>query len=459
MPPSAPLTIGRYALHDKIASGGMATVYLGRLAGDAGFSRTVAIKRLHPQYAADPDFAAMFVDEARLAARVRHPNVITTLDVVAHGEELFLVMEYVEGESLAQLARLSQAKGERIPNEIIASVVCGVLHGLHAAHEAKSESGVPLDIVHRDVSPQNVLVGIDGAPRVIDFGVAKAIGQLHTTREGQVKGKLAYLAPEQIMGGTLTRQVDVFAAGVMVWELLTGSRLFAGGNEGEVLGRVLHHVVEPPSRFTPDVPPALDAVVLRALERDPSARFATTEAMATAIEDAVPLATPRRVGEWVKSVARDRIAKRADLVGEVERSSSATADPRAVARAREATPSLDPTQLSSVDATRSRARVGAVVAVSVVVAIGSLIALGFALRHGPTSNGAASAAASPGIPHVAVESATTTVAAPPSVAVPPPSSTALASATATAGTRPPKVPPVKSATAKPPGSASIYSRE
>src|SRR5262249_30807867 len=162
----------------------MATVHFGRLLGPVGFSRTVAIKRLHAHFAADPEFVSMFLDEARLAARIRHPNVVPTLDVVATAGELFLVMDYVPGETLSRLIAASNAQRRWIPLPIAAAMACGVLHGLHAAHEAKSERGAPLGIVHRDVSPQNLLVGTDGVPRVLDFGVAKAAGRLQTTRDG-----------------------------------------------------------------------------------------------------------------------------------------------------------------------------------------------------------------------------------------------------------------------------------
>jgi serine/threonine-protein kinase len=185
--PTAPLKIlGRYAVYGEIASGGMATVHLGRLQGPAGFSRTVAIKRLHPQRARDPEFVAMMLDEARLAAGIRHPNVVSTLDVVASDGELFLVMDYVEGESLARLLKQSRAIGERVPLPIVSSIVTGMLWGLHAAHETKADDGTPLDIVHRDVSPQNVLVGIDGVARVVDFGVAKASRRVQGTESGQL---------------------------------------------------------------------------------------------------------------------------------------------------------------------------------------------------------------------------------------------------------------------------------
>src|SRR5678816_238661 len=165
----------------------MATVHGGRLLGPSGFSRTVAIKRLHPQYAKDPEFVAMFLDEARMAARIRHPNVVPTLDVVARDGELFIVMEFVHGEALSALLRASAARRQAIPSDVVATLACGVLHGLHAAHEATGDRGEPLGVVHRDVSPHNVLVGADGVARVVDFGVAKAAGRAATTRDGQLK--------------------------------------------------------------------------------------------------------------------------------------------------------------------------------------------------------------------------------------------------------------------------------
>src|SRR6185312_6236622 len=164
-------TAGRYALHGEIASGGMASVYYGRLVGPAGFARVVAIKRLHPQLAALPEFVTMFFDEVRLTARIRHPNVVPTLDAVYENGELFLVMEYVHGESLSNLVRLAREQGIFVPPKVATSIVCGILHGLHAVHEARDERGEPLHIVHRDVSPQNVMVGFDGHARLLDFGI------------------------------------------------------------------------------------------------------------------------------------------------------------------------------------------------------------------------------------------------------------------------------------------------
>jgi len=318
--PNGARAIGRYVLYGEIASGGMATVHFGRLQGAAGFERSVAIKRLHPQFAKDPEFVAMFLDEARLAARISHPNVIPTLDVVAQGDELFLVMEYVRGVSLSRLVRAAKKREERIPLKIVASIVSGMLNGLHAAHEAKSETGEALHIVHRDVSPQNVLVGTDGIARVLDFGVAKAVGRVQGTREGQLKGKLPYMAPEQVTTGVVSRTSDIYAASVVLWEVLAGRRLYSGDNEANVLSLVLSGEIEPPSHFAPDIPPEFDRIVLQGLNRDPNKRFATAREMATAVESIVGLATNAEIGEWVERLASDELRERAQRIEEVERS-------------------------------------------------------------------------------------------------------------------------------------------
>ncbi len=325
--------VGRYALYGAIASGGMATVHFGRLLGPVGFSRTVAIKRLHAQFASDPEFVSMFLDEARLAARIRHPHVVPTLDVVATNGELFLVMDYVPGESLSRLVRVAKQRGEAIPIRVTVAIMSGVLQGLHAAHEAKNERGEPLGIVHRDVSPQNILVGSDGQARVLDFGVAKAAGRVQTTREGQLKGKLMYMAPEQLRGETVTRRTDLYAAAVVLWEALTRQRLFAGDNEGAVVTRVLEGSVQPPSRFMIDpsrtidsvtmhLYEALDEVVMRGLSRDAAHRFDTGREMALALEKCGNPATAAEVGEWVEHVAKGSLLERAELIAEIESSSS-----------------------------------------------------------------------------------------------------------------------------------------
>jgi serine/threonine-protein kinase len=335
--------IGRYALFDEIASGGMASVHVGRLLGPAGFSRTVAIKRLHPQFARDPEFLTMFMDEARLAARIRHPNVVPTLDVVSAQGEIFLVMEYFHGESFAKLLVLAKAAGGAPPIAVSCAIVAAALHGLHAAHEAKDEAGEPLGIVHRDVSPQNILVGADGIARVLDFGIAKAQGRAQVTREGQVRGKMAYVAPEQFLVGKADRKADVYAASVVLWEALTGQRLFLGETEAQTVARVLNDAVAAPSSIAPAVSPALDQLVLRGLSRKPEERFDTARDMARALEAVAPPSTPAQVAEWVEGVLGAALAERASVVSRIEQlkelpqSGSSSRPPRVLASADEPT--------------------------------------------------------------------------------------------------------------------------
>ena len=313
--------VGRYLVHDRIAAGGMATVHVGRLLGAAGFSRTVAIKRLHDHYAKDPDFVAMLLDEARLAAAIRHPNVVPTLDVVAEEDELLVVMEYVEGDSVAHLTKLTQAAGQRVPVAFAAAIVAQALHGLHAAHEARDKHGEPLGIVHRDVSPQNILVGVDGVSRVLDFGIAKAASRATSTEDGQVKGKTPYMAPEQLQHGAVDRRTDIFAASVVLWELFCGKRLFLADSPAETMSRVLTQVIEPPQKYAPELPSELSAITMRGLDRDPAGRFATAEEMALAIEESISMPRSKDVGAWVAATAREILDGRAQLVLSVEQAS------------------------------------------------------------------------------------------------------------------------------------------
>jgi serine/threonine protein kinase len=315
----APEILGRYVLYDQIASGGMASVYLARLTGVAGFSRTVAVKRLHAHLAHEPEFVAMFLDEARLVANIRHPNVVPTLDVVAHEGELFLVMEYVQGASLAALLRAASGKNATVPPGIVSAIVCNTLLGLHAAHTAKDGRGEALHIVHRDVSPQNVIVGEDGVARVLDFGVAKAIGRLQTTRDGQLKGKCSYMAPEQLRGKDVDARTDVHAAAVVLWESVTQRRLFTGDTPEETMMQVLERKVPLLSMTVPGVPKALDDVVARGLARVPTERWPSAREMAIALEKAVPPATSREVADWVKTLLGEELDARAARVRSIER--------------------------------------------------------------------------------------------------------------------------------------------
>src|SRR5688572_14469721 len=311
--------VGRYALYGRLAAGGMATVHLGRVLEADGTSRTVAVKRLHPQFCKDPEFVAMFIDEARLAARIKHPNVVETLDILTMGQELLLVMEYIRGECFSKLLRAARRKNLEPSIGVVGRIASGLLHGLHAAHEARDDNGDLLNVVHRDISPQNVMIDVDGMVKVLDFGVAKASARIQITRDGQMKGKLSYMSPEQLQGMPVDRRADVFACGVVLWEALTRRRLFVGEDASDVLRKILRDEVPPPSEFAPGLSSEVDEVVARALCKDPDQRYQTAEQLALDVEQIIELAPAREVGEWLDSVAGEILGKRERLLQEIER--------------------------------------------------------------------------------------------------------------------------------------------
>ena len=327
----ATLSFGRYILHAPIARGGMAQVYTARLVGAEGFNRLVAAKRLHPQFTDDPDFVAMFHDEARIASRIHHPNVVPVLDVVVEGTEVILVQEYVHGVPLDRLFKAALASEEPIPMGILVAIVAGTLSGLHAAHETKDETDQPLNIVHRDVSPQNIMVSVDGIPRLLDFGIARAELCVHVTREGVFKGKVAYMAPEQLRAEAVTRAADVYAAGVILWELVRHRRLHGASNEAQIFARTL-------SGALPKVTDVLDGarvtmsperrrklvelapIVARALSSAAEDRFATAAEMLGAVLAVCPAATSQEVSAWVKTLGAEYLDRRQKVIAASEES-------------------------------------------------------------------------------------------------------------------------------------------
>lgn len=318
---AAPDSLGKYRIFKRIAAGGMATVHVGCLRGPGGFVRNVAIKRLHPQYAKDSEFVALFMQEAQLSARINHPNVLPTLDVIAQGDELYLVMDYVHGDSLARLSRFGL-----VEPELASGIMVQVLLGLHAAHEARDSEGTPLGIVHRDVSPHNILVDENGVARLVDFGIAKAVSSVSSTEAGKVRGKAAYLAPEQLEGTAQDRQVDIFAAGIVLFELVTGRRLFGGGDTAGIMARLLQW--DAAEANFEGMPEPLRAIARCALARAPEARYATAREMAIALGAAVPPASGMQIAEWLNARAGDVLAERAAIIAAMDRVSSSEPPPR-----------------------------------------------------------------------------------------------------------------------------------
>lgn len=279
--------VGKYELGRALGAGGMAEVFVATIQGAEGFTRPVAIKRVLAEHSRHPAFAEMFVNEARLAAMLRHENVVQTLDFDRDDEgRLYLVMELIDGRDLDQLARSGP-----LPWPVVIHVVAAVLRGLGHAHDLAVD-GKPLVVVHRDVSPHNVLLSWDGTVKVSDFGIAKAVAATGATRSGAIKGKPAYMSPEQMMGADLDGRSDLFAVGVMMWELLTGRPLFAGGSLEETFARVLHQPITPPRELVPGLPAELDAITMTLLARDRDQRFQHARDAVVALE-ASPLATLR----------------------------------------------------------------------------------------------------------------------------------------------------------------------
>ncbi|HEX8699683.1 MAG TPA: serine/threonine-protein kinase, partial [Myxococcaceae bacterium] len=276
--------IGKYVVRRKLAEGGMAEIYLAASQGAEGFEKEVVIKRVRSFLATDPGFVDMFIAEARLASQLNHANVVQIFDFAKHEDTYYLAMEYVRGCSLADLAKKCKDLMEPMPPVLVAHIGAEVARGLHYAHRLKV-NGEPLFLVHRDVTPHNVLLSFDGAVKLTDFGIAKAGNKL--TSPGMLKGKFAYMSPEQSRGEAVDARTDVFALGIVLWEMLTKSRLFDGDSDLAVLRSVQQSGITHPARINPDVPPDLDAVVMKALERDLDARFQTAGELERALVQCV----------------------------------------------------------------------------------------------------------------------------------------------------------------------------
>ena len=275
---------GKYEILRRIAVGGMAEIYLARALGIEGFEKLVVLKRILPQYADNEEFVQMFLDEARVAATLHHSNVVQVYDIGSVDGQYFLSMEFLHGQDGRQLMKACATRATPLPRQNALAIAIGVCAGLHYAHE-RIVDGRPLDLVHRDVSPQNVFVTYDGGIKLLDFGIARASSRLTETRGGTLKGKIAYMSPEQCGGYPLDRRSDIFAAAIMLWEMTTGRRLFTGSSDFEILRKVKEEDAPPPSSVVADYPPALEHIVMKGLARDRERRYATAEEMQVDLED------------------------------------------------------------------------------------------------------------------------------------------------------------------------------
>ena len=306
--------LGRYRVVDEIGVGGMASVHLGRMDGPGGFQKWVAIKRIHPHLVEDDQFVDMFLDEARIAAGINHANVAQVFDMGKDDSTYWLAMEYLHGEPLREVMRRAEERGQRIAPELAARICADAAEGLHAAHELRGKNGQLLGLVHRDVTPHNLFITYDGYTKVVDFGIAKVADRLSSTRAGTLKGKLAYMSPEQVRGAEVDRTTDVFALGVVLWEITTNQRLFRMDTDLDTLEKVQACIVPPPSTMVPGYPLELEACLLKALAKRKQDRYQTAREFSRALQSFLVrsghFVGPEEVAGFVRMVFADRIKKR-----------------------------------------------------------------------------------------------------------------------------------------------------
>ncbi len=293
--------MGRYQILKHLASGGMAEIYLARATGIEGFERYVVVKRILGEHAQDKRFVTMFVDEARLAAQLHHQNIAQVYDCGQDDGTYYFAMEYVHGENLRELLKKMAIGRRQVPLEHALTIIAGGCAGLHYAHDKRGQDRSPLGIVHRDVSPSNLIVAYDGGIKVVDFGIAKAASRMSETRSGTLKGKIAYMSPEQCLGKALDRRSDIFALGIVMYELTTVSRLFKGENDYITMNRIVTGDIPSPTKKRPDYPPALEAILMKALALDPIDRYQTAGEMLEAIEQ---FATRERISLSTTALGR-----------------------------------------------------------------------------------------------------------------------------------------------------------
>ncbi len=304
--PMPPTQFGKYVIIGKLGHGGMAEVNLAVSSGKGNFRKLAVLKRMHAHLEAEPGFVDMFLDEARLAAQLDHPHCVQTVEVGEANGQHFLAMEYLDGQGLERLLRIVGSKNETLPPALVARMVADALDGLGYAHELRSYDGQRLNIVHRDISPQNLFVTYTGVVKVLDFGIAKAESNVTETRTGVVKGKYAYIAPEQALATPLDARADLWAMGVVMWEMLTSRRLFKSVNELATLQETLTAVVKPPSAVVPGIPPELDAIVLKALQRDVNLRYQTAAEFEADLEQYLATLQDRPERRDVQKLMQDR---------------------------------------------------------------------------------------------------------------------------------------------------------
>jgi tRNA A-37 threonylcarbamoyl transferase component Bud32 len=335
--------LGRYTILQPIARGGMAEIFLAEATDLPGVRRVVVVKRMLPEFARDEAYAKMFLDEARILASLSHPNVVQIVEAGRDGSDLFIAMERVEGESLASLVGACAARGGRMPLEHSFSILSAVLAGLHYLHERSDERGQPLNLIHRDVSARNVMVTYEGGVKLIDFGIARPSNRIGMTRSGGLKGTPAYMSPEQCRGLHLDRRTDIFSAGILLYELTVGQRLFFGTSEYDVIRKIVEEPITPPSAIAERYPPSLERTVMRALAKAPADRYATAEEFHDALDacarELALVASTRALAAFMRELFPERgapapIAPLAGTVGTATSEPLQAPPPESIARRR-----------------------------------------------------------------------------------------------------------------------------
>jgi serine/threonine protein kinase len=327
---SANQSFGKYTLIKKLATGGMAEVWLAKQIGIEGFNRHVVVKRILPHLAEDPEFVQMFLNEAKIAARFNHPNIAQIYDLGETGGQYYIAMEFIHGEDLGRVMRRAWSTGQWVARHISLRVVADACQGLYYAHTRYDETGRPLRVVHRDISPQNILISFDGAVKVVDFGIAKASDQVSNTKSGAIKGKFAYMAPEQAAGKPLDARSDLFALGLVLYELITGVRPLKRDSELATLQAALECKIDPPSAVA-EVPHELDDIVMRALAKAPDDRYSDAREFQRALEqylmNSKEMATSAEVSELMAALFADRLGEEARLGAPNPSTESSTSNP------------------------------------------------------------------------------------------------------------------------------------
>jgi tRNA A-37 threonylcarbamoyl transferase component Bud32 len=419
--------IGKYKLLRLIASGGMAEVYLARQAGAAGFEKLVCLKRILPHLARDRQFVEMFLNEARLAARLDHPNIVSIYDLGEANGNYFIAMEFIDGPSLRAVAKRARERGEQLPIAEVVKIVSMAAGGLHYAHDLADADGRPLGLVHRDISPDNILVHRNGMAKVVDFGIAKAANSSGRTRTGALKGKVAYMPPEQLRGDPLDRRADVFALGVVLYEMIAGRRPWEGDSDVSLIGQIMTEEPKPLSALRPDAPAGLTAVLDRALAKEREARYSSCHDLQADLEALLvslgKTITAARVSDFAKAYeepvpAPDESTGAAMKALEAEMNLSG---PTAAVAGRRAPPREPRTTVLPPPAPKRHGFAYGAIAFLCVAAIGGSGGYLVLQRQGMlTAPRSVEPGAEPAAPHVEIATTAPTVTPPAADAVPPP---------------------------------------